>query len=96
MPRQSADTGDYNQYERELAREIGARIKQRRGALALTQKTVMERIEVRGVYISRSQYSRIENGQQLPSAAEVIALAQVLNVSFDWLLLGHESSDHGR
>jgi transcriptional regulator with XRE-family HTH domain len=45
-------------------------------------------MELMQVFISRTQYSRIENGEALPNAAELIALRAILDVSFDWLLLG--------
>jgi transcriptional regulator with XRE-family HTH domain len=40
------------------------------------------------VAVTRTQFSRIENGDSLLSAAEVIALAAVLAMSYDWLLDG--------
>jgi len=45
-------------------------------------------MELQQVCISRTQYSRIENGDVLPNAAELIALRVILDVPFDWLLLG--------
>ena len=48
------------------------------------------RMEFEQVFISRTQYSRIENGDVLPNAAELIALHAILDVPFDWLLLGEK------
>ena len=46
------------------------------------------RMETEHIHVTRSQFSRIENGEILPDAGEVIALALVLDVSFQWLLEG--------
>jgi transcriptional regulator with XRE-family HTH domain len=40
--------------------------------------------------VSRTQYSRIENGEAIPNTAEVIALRKILGVSLIWLLEGEE------
>ncbi|MBA3468219.1 MAG: helix-turn-helix transcriptional regulator [Herpetosiphonaceae bacterium] len=52
----------------------------------LTQEIIRVRIELHDVYISRTQYSRIEVGDSILKATEVIALAEVLGRSCDWLL----------
>ena len=43
--------------------------------------------------MSQMQYSRIENGDSLLNAAEVVALATALEVSYKWLLEGKEASE---
>jgi transcriptional regulator with XRE-family HTH domain len=58
----------------------------RRKALHLTQEQLRARLELEQVYISRSEYSRIENGDVLLDVAELIALRSILDVPFDWLL----------
>lgn len=89
MPRRSRDVpAEYTDVERALAREIGARVCERRKELGLTQVQIRARVEAEGVHISRTQYSRIELGRSLLNAAEIIALAQVLEVSDRWLLRG--------
>jgi transcriptional regulator with XRE-family HTH domain len=65
----------------------------RREELDLTQEQLRARMELEQVFISRTQYSRIENGDALPDAAELIALRAILDVSFDWLLLGESAGD---
>lgn len=50
-------------------------------------------MELEQVFISRAQYSRIESGEALPNAAELIALRATLGVPFDWLLLGEGGDD---
>ena len=89
MPKRMQDLPEeYLTIQRELARAIGARVRTRREKLELTQEQLRTRMELEQVFISRTQYSRIENGEALPDAAELIALSTILDVSFDWLLLG--------
>jgi len=91
MPKRMQDLPEeYLTIQRELARAIGARVRTRREKLELTQEQVRVRMELEQVFISRTQYSRIENGEALPDAAELIALRTILDVSFDWLLLGEK------
>ena len=89
MPKRMQDLPEeYLINQRALARAIGARMRLRRGELDLTQTHLRARMELEQVFISRTQYSRIENGEALPNAAELIALRATLDVSFNWLLLG--------
>ncbi len=81
---------EYISSQRTLAQAIGARVRLRRGELELTQELLRARMELEQVFISRTQYSRIENGEALPNAAEIIALRAILDVASDWLLLGEE------
>ncbi len=91
MPRRRTDVPqEYAEYECNVAKLIGDRIKQRRRQLGLGQVKLREKLELSSVSITKTQFSRIENGQLLPSALEVIALAEALEVSFNWLLLGEE------
>jgi transcriptional regulator with XRE-family HTH domain len=89
MPKRMQDLPDeYLTVQRTLARAIGARLRMRRDALAITQEQLRARMELEQVYISRTQYSRIETGEALPDAAEIIALCAILDMPFEWLLLG--------
>lgn len=63
---------------------IGARIKQRRLELKLTQTQIKE-----FTGISTGNLSDIERGRSLPSASALIGLAEILNCSTDWLLTGN-------
>jgi len=81
---------EYPSSQRALAQAIGARVRLRRSQLDLTQEQLRARMELEQVFISRTQYSRIENGEVLPNAAELIALRAILDVPFDWLLLGEK------
>ena len=45
-------------------------------------------MEEEQIHVTRSQFSRIENGEILPDAGEVMVLVLVLDVSYQWLLEG--------
>lgn len=91
MPRRMQDLPEeYLATQHDRARAIGARLRVRRSDLDLTQDQLRARLELDLVFVSRTQYSRIETGDALPNAAELIALRTILDVSFDWLLLGEE------
>jgi transcriptional regulator with XRE-family HTH domain len=94
MPKRMRDVPvEYQVRQRSVAQAIGARVRVRRTELRLTQEHLRARMELEQVAISRTQYSRIENGEALPSADELIALRSILGVSFDWLLLGEERAE---
>jgi transcriptional regulator with XRE-family HTH domain len=89
MPKRIRDLPEgYQNRRRALAETIGARVRLRRAELELTQEHLRARMELAHVFISRTQYSRIENGDTLPDAAELIALESILDVSLEWLLHG--------
>lgn len=91
MPKRSQNLPEeYNEHTKALAQAIGSRIRQRRVALGLSQEILRVRMELHSVYVSRAHFSRIELGESLPNAAQVIALSRVLHVSFSWLLIGSE------
>jgi transcriptional regulator with XRE-family HTH domain len=96
MPKRMQDLPEeYLTHQRAIAGAIGARVRMRREELQLKQEQLRARMELEQVFISRTQYSRIENGEALPDAAELIALRTILDVSFDWLLLGEGSNPAG-
>lgn len=66
---------------------IGARIKQRRKELGLTQVQIKE-----ATGISSGNMSEIENGSKLPSTPALIALSSTLDCSIDWILKGESPS----
>lgn len=94
MPKRMQDVPEeYLTRQRATAQAIGSRVRLRRAELDLTQEHLRAKLELEQVAVSRTQYSRIENGEVLPNAAEIIALRAILGVTFDWLLLGSEASD---
>jgi transcriptional regulator with XRE-family HTH domain len=94
MPKRMQDVpAEYRSNQRVLAEAIGERMRLRREKLGLTQEHLRARMELENVYVSRTQYSRLENGEALPNASHLIALRRVLGVSYDWLLEGDEGGD---
>lgn len=83
----------FHQHKTAVAKRIGARTHQWRMELDLIQDDVLARVELNEVHISRTQFSRIENGQLLPNVVAVMALAEVLKVTAGWLLLDDEEAD---
>ena len=68
----------------------GARIKQLRISKGLTQEQLAERIN-----ISRTYEAKIESGAQVGPVELAVELAEIFDVSLDFLLLGkgHEQKD---
>src|SRR5262245_52155661 len=66
-----------------LALGFAARLKKLREARGLTQKDLASRVDIEVV-----QISRYERGQYLPNAETLVALARVLQVDLNLLLLG--------
>lgn len=63
--------------------EIGARVRQRRRELDLTQEALAERAG-----LSKSFISEVEGGQASASGLMYMKIARVLDVSVEWLLTG--------
>jgi transcriptional regulator with XRE-family HTH domain len=69
-----------------LALGFASRLKKLREARGLTQRELAARIDIEVV-----QVSRYERGQYLPNAETLVALARVLQVDLNLLLLGETS-----
>lgn len=67
--------------EAHLAKRLGARVRERRAALGLSQAMLAEHIETSVVYVSL-----LERGQRLPSVPTLLALARALSTSTDALV----------
>ena len=64
-------------------RAFGARIRELRRAVHMTQEQVAARLQLRGLDISRSIYSQIECGIHNIRVEELIALKKIFGVSYD-------------
>jgi hypothetical protein len=53
-------------------------------------------METESVSVTRAKFSRIEKGTALAHAAEIVALAAALEVSYRWLLNGEGQADGDR
>ena len=61
---------------------LGAKLKQKRLSLDLTQEKVAEKLD-----LSESFYSRIERGDRVLSVETLVKVARFFNVSLDYLLM---------
>ena len=57
-----------------------------REARLLSQSDLCRRLQLAGVIVERDVISRIENGGRFVADFEVVVIADVLEVSVDWLL----------
>lgn len=75
---------------------VGARVKEARyqHSPRITQEDLAARLEVRGMNIDRGGVAKIENGHRRVLDSEVVLLAEALNVTVSWLLLGDETNYH--
>ena len=64
----------------------GARVKEARRRLGLSQIDLAARLQVEGVVIERDSVSRIEIGTRFVADYELVILARVLGVSVTYLL----------
>ena len=64
----------------------GARVKEARRRLGLSQIDLAARLQVEGVVIERDSVSRIEIGTRFVADYELVILARVLCVSVTYLL----------
>ncbi len=65
---------------------IGARVTQARERLGMKQTELLSRLQIEGVDISIPALSLLEGQKRPVSDYEINALANVLNVSVEWLL----------
>ena len=90
MPKKSKSVPkDYAQHKKREAKAIGGRIKNLRIHLGFSQEQLRIALQLQGISISRSQFSRLESGETVPSAVEIKALASALNVPYSSLMEDH-------
>ena len=64
----------------------GARIKEARKKLGLSQEMLAAKLQIEGVIIERDSISRIEIGTRFVADYELLTLCKILNVSPEYLL----------
>lgn len=64
----------------------GDRIREARQRARLSQSDLCRALQLAGVTVERDVISRIENGSRFVADFEVVAVAEMLDVSVDWLL----------
>ena len=70
----------------------GDRVHEARCKHRLTQSELAARLQVAGIVIERDSISRIEIGTRFVADYELRALADILNVSVEWLLSADNST----
>lgn len=68
----------------------GVRVEQARKSKGLKQKDLLAQLQVNGIDMNASGLSKLEGQIRHVTDYELVALADILNVSVDWLLLGAE------
>lgn len=64
----------------------GDRIREASQRARLSQSDLCRALQLAGVTVERDVISRIENGSRFVADFEVMAVAEILDVSVDWLL----------
>ena len=64
----------------------GARVREARKRLNLSQDDLAARLQVSGVVIERNSISRIESGARFVADYELLVLSKILNVTPTYLL----------
>lgn len=65
---------------------VGKKIKQRRKSIGMKQKDLLAQIQIRGIEMNASGLSKIEGQIRHVNDYELVAFADILGVSVDWLL----------
>lgn len=69
---------------------IGARVEATRKNQGMKQKELLAQLQVRGIDLNSSGLSKLEGQLRFVTDFELLALADILNVSLLWLLTGEE------
>lgn len=64
----------------------GGRVEMRRKAIGMKQKDLLTQLQVRGIDLNASGLSKLEGQLRSINDYELVALADVLGVSVNWLL----------
>lgn len=64
----------------------GERVEQRRKAIGMKQKDLLTQLQVRGIDLNASGLSKLEGQLRSINDFELVALADVLGVSINWLV----------
>lgn len=64
----------------------GARVKEARKQLKLSQENLAAKLQLEGVVMERDSVSRIEIGTRFVADYELLALCKILNVTPEYLL----------
>ena len=65
---------------------IGKRVEQKRKSIGMKQKDLLTKLQIKGVDINASGLSKLEGQLRYVTDVELVAIADVLGVSLDWLV----------
>lgn len=65
---------------------VGKRVEQKRKSIGMKQKDLLTKLQIKGVDINASGLSKLEGQLRYVADFELVALADVLGVSIDWLV----------
>lgn len=88
MPKKPDISEEFLQTRRAIVDGVAGRICARRKELGLSLSGLQESVQLFGIHITRMRLSRIEKGIVEPKASELIALAEALDVRYEWILEG--------
>ncbi|MBR1811474.1 MAG: XRE family transcriptional regulator [Clostridia bacterium] len=64
----------------------GAKIEQRRKAIGMKQKDLLTQLQIKGIDLNASGLSKLEGQLRSVNDYELVAIAETLGVSVNWLL----------
>lgn len=65
---------------------VGKRVEEKRKSIGMKQKDLLIRLNAKGIDINSSGLSKLEGQMRSVTDFELVALAEVLGVSIDWLV----------
>lgn len=65
---------------------VGERVEQKRKSIGMKQKDLLTKLQIKGVDINASGLSKLEGQLRSVTDFELVAIADVLGVSIDWLV----------
>ena len=65
---------------------VGSKISQKRKEIGMKQKDLLTQLQIRGIELNPSGLSELEGQVRSVNDYELVALAEVLGVSVNWLL----------
>lgn len=65
---------------------VGKRVEEKRKSIGMKQKDLLIKLNAKGIDINSSGLSKLEGQMRSVSDFELVALAEALGVSIDWLV----------
>ena len=65
---------------------VGVRVEQQRKAINMKQKDLLAQLQIRGIEMNSSGLSKLEGQIRHVNDYELVALADILGVSINWLV----------